>query len=69
MITELLIIKGGDNYYRFSEGEFSSCNMSKASVFSLDRQGEAKHLCELVRKSGVSADLMKLTIREEPFVE
>lgn len=69
MITELLIIKAGDSYYRFSEGEFSLCNMSKASVFPLDRLGEAKSLCELVRRSGGSADLMSLTIREEPFVE
>lgn len=69
MMTELLIVKGGDTYYRFSEGEFSRCSMNKASVFTLDRLGEVRSLCKQVRETGETANLMKLTIKEEPFGE
>lgn len=69
MITELLIVKGGDSYYRFSDGEFYRCTMNKASVFPHERLDEARSLCNQVRATGVTASLMKLIIREEPFME
>lgn len=69
MTTELLIVKGGDRYYRFSDGEFYPCTMNKASVFPYERLDEARSLCNQVRATGVAANLMKLTIREEPFTE
>jgi hypothetical protein len=69
MMTELLIVKDGDSYYRFSEGQFYRCSMNKASVFPLDRLNEARSLCNQVRATGVAANLMKLSISEEPFME
>ena len=69
MITELLIVKGGDSYYRFSDAEFYPCTMNKASVFPRKRLDEARSLCSQVRAAGVAAKLMKLIIREEPFME
>lgn len=69
MISELLVVKGGDSYYRFSEGEFSPCSMNKASVFPLERLDEVRKLCQQVSETGGAAILMKLTISEEPFTE
>ena len=69
MVSELLIVKGGGSYYRFNEGEISPCSMNKASVFPLERLDVVRKLCEQVRETGIAADLMKLTISEEPFTE
>ena len=69
MITELLIVKGGDSYYRFSDGKFFPCTFHKASVFPYERLNEARSLCNQVRATGAAASLMKLTIREELFME
>lgn len=68
-MTELLIIKAGDDYYRFKDGEFEPCPMSKASVYSLGQLGDAKDICEKLTQTGIDARLMKLTIVEEPFKE
>ncbi len=68
-MTELLIIKAGDDYYRSGDGGFEPCSMSKASVYTLGQVVDAKDICEKLKKTGVAARLMKLTIVEEPYAE
>jgi hypothetical protein len=69
-MTELLIIKAGDDYFRFREDGFVPCAMNKASVFPLTKLAEAKALCQKLRDAGIAgAALHKLTIIEEPYIE
>ena len=64
---ELLIIKAGEQYLRFSGSEYSLCSLNKASVFPLGQVEEAKDHCRRLGVEGVAAMLMKLTIVEEPY--
>jgi hypothetical protein len=66
-MTELLIVKAGEDYYRFTDGEIVSCSMSKASVFPLAQLAEARACRDQLQKRGVPAQLFKLTIVEEPY--
>ncbi len=66
-MTELLIVKAGDDYYRFTDGEIVSCSMSKASVFPLAHLAEARAFCDQLQKRGIPGQLFKLTIVEEPY--
>jgi hypothetical protein len=69
-MTELLIIKAGDDYFRFKEESFEPCAMNKASVFPLTQLKEAKMLCRRLRDAGtVGVALRKLTIIEEPYID
>lgn len=68
-MTELLIIKAEEDYYRLREDGLLPCAFDKASVFPLSRAEEAQSYCHRLQESGVSAKLMKLTIVEEPYVE
>ena len=68
-MTELLIIKAGDSYYRVRESSFESCPFNKASVFTLTQADEAKDCCRRLQESGVAARLMKLTIVEQLYTE
>lgn len=64
---ELLVIKAGDDYFRFSEDGFTRCGMNKASVYPLTELSKVKALCQSVVDSGIGARLVKLTIVEEEF--
>ena len=69
-MTELLIIKAGDDYFRFREDDFEPCAMNKASVFPLTQLDQAKKLCQRLRDAGMAGvALHKLTIVEEPYTE
>jgi hypothetical protein len=69
-MTELLIIKAGEIYYCFKDGIYFPCEMNKASVFPLERAGEAKELCAALHRGGIAdASLKKLFIIEEPYLE
>ncbi len=69
-MTELLIIKSKDHYYRFGDNGYQQCGLNKASVFPLDRVEEVKDLCGTLHQDGiVEATLMKLIIVEEPYTE
>ncbi len=68
-MTELLVIKAGKEYYRFNEGNAKLCRMKKASVFSLAEVQAVRKWCERLQHSGVPANIVKLTILEEPFLE
>jgi hypothetical protein len=69
-MTELVIIKAGNNYYRFKDGSYFPCDMNKASVFPLERLEEAKELCSTLHQAGIAeASLKKLFIIEEPYLE
>lgn len=69
-MTELLIVKTPNGYYRFREDEYFLCELNKASVFSLSEATKAKDLCAMLHRNGVvEASLMKLTIIEEPYLE
>ncbi len=67
-MTELLIIKAGENYFRCREDHFEPCELSKASVFPLDQVEQARLLCRKLMMTGVAGPVLrKLTIIEEPF--
>lgn len=68
-MTELIIVKTGEDYCRFTEDGFERCSMNKASVFPLAQLDEAKGWCAKLETVGVASVLTKLTITEEPFVE
>ena len=68
-MIELLVIKAGKDYYHFKEGRGEPCSLKKASVFSLAQGEEVRQLCEKVRNSTITAEIIKLTIHEEPFLE
>lgn len=64
---ELLIIKEGDDYFRFRDSSFERCVMSKASVFPLDQEQQVDELLKLLAEQGLSGTVMKLIIREELY--
>jgi len=67
-MTELLIIKAGENYFRCREDNFAPCELSKASVFPLEQVDKARQLCKKLLETGVvDAELRKLTIIEESY--
>ena len=67
-MTELLIIKAGDDYFRCRDDHFEPCALSKASVFPLDQADQARLLCRKLAMTGVAGPVLrKLTIIEEPF--
>ncbi len=69
-MTELLIIKAKEGYYRFKPEGYFLGELNKASVFPLDRVGEAKALRATLHRDGITgASIMKLTITEEPYLE
>ncbi len=67
--TELLIVKVGDDYIRFVEGDFQRCGMNKGSVFPLAELEEVQAKCRKMLIGESFVRLMKLTIVEEPFME
>ena len=67
--TELLIVKVGDDYIRFAEGDFQRCGMNKGSVFPLAQLEEVQAKCRKMLAGESFVRLMKLTIIEEPFME
>ena len=67
-MTELLIIKAGDDYFRCREDRFEPCSLSKASVFPLDQADKVRLLRRKLAMTGVVGPVLKkLTIIEEPF--
>lgn len=67
--TELLIVKDGDTYIRFIGDGFEYCSMNKASVFPVENVEEVQKKCSMIASQTGPLQLMKLIIREEPFVE
>ncbi len=67
--TELLIVKAGDDYIRFIEGDVKRCEMNKGSVFPLAQLEEVQAMCRKLLAGESCVRLMKLTIIEEPFME
>ncbi len=68
-MSELLIIKAGAEYLRFTADAFAVGPLNKATVFPLVQAEEAKVRCRELAAAGVAAVLMKLTILEEPYTE
>ncbi len=67
-MTELLIIKAKESYYRFSDDGYLPCEMDKSSVFPLEQVEKAKEMCTALHLDGIAdASLIKLTIIEEPY--
>lgn len=67
--TELLIVKAGDDYIRFTKGGYERCTMNKGSVFPLSGLDEVKKKCMDLSAEISNLRLVKLTIHEESFVE
>lgn len=68
-MIELLVVKAGDQYYRFSEEDCLAGDLSRASVYPLNRVDEVKLLCAGLQEAGVAAEVKKLIVTEESYVE
>ncbi|MGW8193823.1 MAG: hypothetical protein ACWGOX_06110 [Desulforhopalus sp.] len=68
-MIELLVVKSGEHYYRFTAAGHVPCGLDKASVYPLHRADEARLLCKQLQETGAKAKLMKLAISEIPFNE
>jgi hypothetical protein len=68
-MNQLLIIKVGAEYLRFVADEFAPGPLNKASVFPLAQVEGVQERCRKLAEAGVAAQLMRLTIIEEPFTE
>jgi hypothetical protein len=68
-MNQLLILKSGSDYLRFTAGGFELCPLNKASVFPQCQAEEAKRRCREVAEIGLAVALMQLTIIEEPYTE
>jgi hypothetical protein len=68
-MMELLIIKEGDEYFRFTDNGFERCAMNRGTVFPLSRLEDAKVSCATLKKRNITGRLMKLTIVEELYSE
>jgi len=67
-MTELLIIKAKESYYRFTDDGYLPCEMNKGSVFPLEEVEKVKEMCAALHRDGIAdASLVKLTITEEPY--
>ncbi len=67
-ITELLVLKLGEDYIRLQDGKYLRSVLPKASVFPLGRCEEARvHLAELRAVGAPEAGLFRLSIAEEPY--
>jgi len=68
-MTELLIVKSGEDYFRFIADGYEICGLNKASVYPLSQYEDAKKGCRLLLEAGIEGQVMKLTISEELFSE
>lgn len=68
-MTELLVVKSGEEYLRFQDDDFAFCTMSKASVYPLSRLAEVCSRMHQVTRAGIECKLMKLTITETAFAQ
>ena len=70
-MTELLIIKAGDDYFRCRDDHFEPCTLSKATVFPLEQAERARLLCRKLALTGVvaiSAGYHSLALRKDGTV-
>ncbi len=69
-MPELLIIKAGNQYYRFKDRQYYACDLNKASVFPLDKIDRVRELINRLLEDGITKPhIAKLTITEEPYTE
>ncbi|WP_028581747.1 hypothetical protein [Desulfogranum japonicum] len=68
MTTQLLILKNGEEYIRFTDNGYELCPMNKASVFALDRLNEIQEKQALLQNTDLPlTEIRLLTITEKPF--
>ncbi len=69
-MPELLIIKAGNQYFRFKDRQYHTCELNKASVFPLDKIDVVRELINRLLEDGIAKpQITKLTITEEPYTE
>jgi hypothetical protein len=66
-MMELLVVKCGNDYLRFTDPTYTLCQMSRASVFPLGEVAEVRGRVAALNQDGMACRLMKLVISEEPF--
>ena len=66
-ITELLMVKTGSDYIRFTKDGFERCSMNKGSVFPLSEAEDVKRKCGPLGVAVSAIQLVKLSIYEEPY--
>lgn len=66
-VVELLMVKSGTDYVRFTNNGSERCVMNKGSVFSLLEVDEVKKKCAALDDTFLDLKLVKLSIREELF--
>lgn len=65
---QLLVIKEGTEYFRFTDKGYERCPMQKASVYPLKAEEKVRLMLDDLRAEGIdTAAIYCLTITEEPF--
>jgi len=68
-MTELLIVKAGEDYFRFRAAGYEKCAFNKASVYPLSELENVKKNYRHLLEAGIEGQVMKLTIIEELYSE
>lgn len=69
-MIKLLVLKAGEEYFRFSGVTATACRFDKASVFPLDAVEEVKARRTRIREAGITnVEIRILTIKEEQYEE
>ncbi len=69
-MPELLIIKAGNQYFRFKDQQYYACELNKASVFAVDKIETVRKLINRLQGDGIHQPyIAKLTITEKPYTE
>lgn len=67
-MTELLVVKNNELYFRFTTDGVEPCDMNKASVYPVELADEVVEKVNRLQADGwPDARVMKLTITETPF--
>ena len=66
-MTRLLVAKIGSEYLRFVEERFELCSLAKASVFPETQADLLRRRLQACGELASTAQLMVLTITEQPY--
>lgn len=69
-MEQLLLIKEGADYFRFSGDGYVRCSLQKASVYPMQQLAQVKALhSQLLDEGCAGARIMLLSLTEQPFIQ
>lgn len=65
----LLVLRNGEDYFRFAEDGWTTCGLAKASVYPEEHAEAVCRLLDQVHDAGMrGAEIRRLVIVEEPYL-